>query len=677
MKPMTMAVLLAALYLCLQRNGRTSEVCSGMLGSETHEVLNKIDRSISENSAFKYISQNRKHLSYLNINQINLNIVMSAPSPGNNEPMEVDTSILNNSDRISTKAVERTFDITAQLPEDQVTLATTPYKGPLGKGFEYLQEDLTYVTLLVIRICSSTQNPSEAQLKQWPAEGLSSSLWLEVLTGVANNSDAMTAIPDQDVLRLKLFMSRLAYTPPNALFPVSRSSTDPTNASRAWSAAHLAIGSWHARVNKLARKEAQKQAQAAARNKVQTTLVADKNSQMSISAAKTAPLVSPEPKQAHKGKSNTKGVAFAPAASAAKRPAQDTSSQNPPKKQIVTKTKKVAKDYLQGELGESRISYKFFIPEKEDCPSDALALNLIGDLLQAYQAQKDPKAAILPWKKSDYDTAHPITDHAVVRTMEVSKFRTMYTDRFRPKAKQNCWFRLAIAHTVPRQHLLSGNLSNLASWFDDNDCGAWACTVQGSDDTVPVGELLYLGPFVDVVRINKQIQQACCKVVKNKELKFGCRTSKNPEVVLEDNRPRNWMLAENQMVLIEADRNDAKKLKQVLYATFNKTKDFRRRPGQYNSRYMPDKAQVVSGTKSIKTRANTLRKHAAVIQSLTIIKSNDIKHLDQVTMINGREYTLRSILHDLTFPLNSSDTEKTKPLFHTVDYPTITEGRFV
>jgi hypothetical protein len=188
MKPMTMAVLLAVLYLGLRRNGSTSAASSSMLGSETHEVLNKIDQTISENSAIKHISQNQNHLSYLNINQINSNIFMSAPSPGNNEPMEVDTSILNNSDRISTKAVERTFDITAQLPEDQVPLATTPYKGPSGEGFEYLQEDLLYVTLLVIRICSKTQDLSEAQLQQWSAEGLSSSLWLEVLTGVANNS---------------------------------------------------------------------------------------------------------------------------------------------------------------------------------------------------------------------------------------------------------------------------------------------------------------------------------------------------------------------------------------------------------------------------------------------------------------------------------------------------------
>jgi hypothetical protein len=193
----------------------------------------------------------------------------------------------------------------------------------------------------VIRICSKTQNPSEAQLQQWSAEGLSSSLWLEVLTGIANNSEATNAIPDHDILRLKLFMSHLSYTPPNALFPVSRSSTYPTNASRAWSAAHLAIGSWHARIKKLARKEAQKQAQASARNKVQTTLVADSNSQMSIYAAKTTPLVSPDPKQANKGKATTKGVAFGAPTSTAKRPAQGTSTHTPTKKQTVTKPKKV------------------------------------------------------------------------------------------------------------------------------------------------------------------------------------------------------------------------------------------------------------------------------------------------------------------------------------------------
>jgi hypothetical protein len=134
---------------------------SGMLGSKPQKVLNKIDQLIK---LFPNISQNRNHLSYLNINPINLTPIMSVPSPGNNEPMEVEATLLNNSDRISTKVVERTFDITVQLPEDQVPLANTPYKGLSGEGFEYLQEDLLYVTLLVIRICSKTQNPSEAQL---------------------------------------------------------------------------------------------------------------------------------------------------------------------------------------------------------------------------------------------------------------------------------------------------------------------------------------------------------------------------------------------------------------------------------------------------------------------------------------------------------------------------------
>jgi hypothetical protein len=118
------------------------------------------------------------------------------------------------------------------------------------------------------------------------------------------------------------------------------------------------------------------------------------------------------------------------------------------------------------------------------------------------------------------------------------------------------------------------------------------------------------------------------------------------------------------MVLIEADRNDAKSLKHVLYAAFNKTTDFRRCPGQYNARYLPDKAQVLSGMKSIKTRANTLRKHAGVIQSLTIIKSSDIKHLDQTTMINGREYTLRSLSSMIShFPCPQATPRRPNPSF--------------
>ena len=352
-----------------------------------------------------------------------------------------------------------------------------------------------------------------------------------------------------------------------------------------------------------------------------------------------------------------------------KRPAADSISKHLSSASSgIKKSKQVAKVYVQNDIQVARITFKFAIKEKSDLSPDEIALSLIGSLLQTYQAQ-DPTCAILPWNTKDTSTLHPLTEPGIICMMEISKFRSQYTDRFRPKLKQNCWFCMAIAHTCPSQHLLSGNLSNLASWFDTNDCGAWLCTVQGSDDIVQVGDLLYGGPFINVARVTHSLQQLCESVCKS-ALKFGCRISKSSEIPRVDARPSNWMLAENQIIKVEADRRDVKTLKHVLYKYLNKQPDFRLRPGQYNVRFLPDKAQMLLGTKGALTRINTLRKHSAVIRSLTIVKSADIKHLDLPVTINGIEYTLRSVILGLTFPLHPPDGEESpRALFHSVDIP--------
>jgi hypothetical protein len=589
--------------------------------------------------------------------------------------------ILNNSERISTKIVEKTFDITTRIPSEASTNVSVPYKGIVGDGVDYLQNDLSKITLMLVRIMSAKEKTPDELLKQWAEQGLSSSLWTELLTGVVNEMDIFANVNKNNIIEILVFIGRLAHTPPNALFQVVRSLTEPTNASRAWSAAHLAIGSWHAKVRRDAYKATQKQLKSAMKKgkQVQTTLCADENSQMTIQ--NPTPLVSPDPK--------TK-VTFGPNDNLqnTKRPAESHASPDKAKKQnntsddsvttpkqkektsstAKTKTNKLAKDYLTETMVETRISYKFLIqPDGEDT-SDSVALSMISMLLHRYQ-EDDPGAAILPWKVTAQDTECPITNPDMVTLMEVSKFRNVYTDRFRPKLKQNCWFRLAIAHTKPSQHLLSGNLSNMASWFDNHDSGAWTCTVQGSDDTVPVGELIYTGPFIDSVRVSAQIRKACDGFKKGTNIKFGCRVGKNSDIPLAEDRPRNWILAENQLVLIEADRKDAKRLKSILYQVFNKAKDFRKRPGQYNARFLPDKTQILAGTTTLKTRLNTLKKHAAVVQSLTLFKSTDIKQLDQTMTLQGMDYTLRSILHEFTFPLYPTEYDEPKALFHTVDYP--------
>ena len=145
----------------------------------------------------------------------------------------------------------------------------------------------------------------------------------------------------------------------------------------------------------------------------------------------------------------------------------------------------------------------------------------------------------------------PLVNPRGLILIESSTFHTKYANCFHPKPKQNNWFCLALAHTCPRQHLLSKNDSNMASWFTDHDCGPWLCTVQGSDLLVPVGFFLYSRQFINVDCISEQLR-AVSNQVSPRSLKFGCRISKVLEIKPEEGRPRNWMLSKNQLVKVEA-----------------------------------------------------------------------------------------------------------------------------
>jgi hypothetical protein len=155
--------------------------------------------------------------------------------------------LLDNSEHISTKIVEKTFDITTLIPSEASATVPIPYKGIVGDGVDYLQDDLQKITLTLVRIMSAKEPPPEDLLKQWAEQGPSSSLWTELLMGVVNKMDIFDNVNKHNIIEILVFMGRLAHTPPNVLFHVVHSSTEPTNASRAWSAAHLAIGSWHAK----------------------------------------------------------------------------------------------------------------------------------------------------------------------------------------------------------------------------------------------------------------------------------------------------------------------------------------------------------------------------------------------------------------------------------------------
>ena len=119
---------------------------------------------------------------------------------------------------------------------------------------------------------------------------------------------------------------------------------------------------------------------------------------------------------------------------------------------------------------------------------------------------------------------------------------------------------------------------NHASWYHDNDCKAFLSTVQGSDNTILLGKLLYSGPFLDANCITEQLQQVCADKFPD-PIRFGCRLSKSLEIPLAPQKYRNWTLAENQLVKVEVNHNDVKRLKKVMYAYINKKSDFCQHPG--------------------------------------------------------------------------------------------------
>ena len=151
--------------------------------------------------------------------------------------------------------------------------------------------------------------------------------------------------------------------------------------------------------------------------------------------------------------------------------------------------------------------------------------------------------------------------------------------------------------------------------------------MQGSNCIVPLGEHLYSGPFLDANQITEQLQRVCAAKFPD-HIRFGCRLSKNLEISLAPQKFCNWTLAENQLIKVEVDRNNVKRLEKVMYAYVNKKSDFRHRPGQYKTWFLPDKARMLPGSQGALACIKTLCKHAAIIKSLTLIKTKDIKSLD-------------------------------------------------
>jgi hypothetical protein len=562
-----------------------------------------------------------------------------------------DTTHISN---ISTAAVKKYFNILNQIDEGQVELASTLYKSLDGSPLSSFLPDLKIVTLYAAKVLTQQATLTDVNQEYYLSTGLSLKQWTGCMTAMTCNFSSTEVLTGKEMSHFKVFISRLGHTPASCLFHVRQSVTAATQASRAWRAAVLTIGSHYL-------KKKPKTLENPKKRQVQTMLTTDNDSQLSLrtsvpTASKAVTITPSKPtgKQASTSETPKEASTHATASSketstraTASSKKQDKHPAKPKNFAVVDATEAfLSKQSLSGvTLTTTRVLIKLHIdPCKEDDTTDR-ALEIIGSMLEAYQ-KHDPQVVFLPWLFENWASLPPIMDRQDLASLSVSKF-CPYTDGFRPKPNKLCWFKMVMSSEAP-QHLLSNDSSNTSGWFDDNKCGAFLCAVQDSDNTIPMGDLLYSGPFVNLERVAASIQKWCLDRYK-KTLKFGCHLKRNPDIPKSDSS-RPFLLAESQIVHIKVDSAQAKLLKKVLHAGFNvRKKSPMMRPGLYGFRFQPDKTQMRPGTDGEERRNKCLQKHSGIVQKLTLITSFDIKELNNnSTIYRLTEATIKLCLKDLS-----------------------------
>jgi hypothetical protein len=122
----------------------------------------------------------------------------------------------------------------------------------------------------------------------------------------------------------------------------------------------------------------------------------------------------------------------------------------------------------------------------------------------------------------------------------------------------------------------------------------------------------------------------------------------------------------NNPISIECAAVDQGFLMPALNIGFNHKPNFQDRIGGYNARFIPDKSYMSSGDGSDERMARTISKHRAVVRSLTRLSTKDISSLNKsITLSNGTNATLKSLLLGIPYPPNDPTSKKT--LFFSAD----------
>jgi hypothetical protein len=196
---------------------------------------------------------------------------------------------------------------------------------------------------------------------------------------------------------------------------------------------------------------------------------------------------------------------------------------------------------------------------------------------------------------------------------------------------------------------------------------------------------------IDMIKELEAVERQGRKDIQTATVWKICMKSRRLYELKCTNEAAGYIMANNSPIRIEVDAAQAKKVNTYCYRRFNRMTSGVPRPGYCNLRYVPDKRFITTGIKGDQDRANMLKKHQAVVSSLKLLRTEEIKNLDTPALINmtedayeahadamatstanadGKKTTLRKVLMELTFPLAPKDGQKVTKLFHSVDFAT-------
>jgi hypothetical protein len=321
---------------------------------------------------------------------------------------------------------------------------------------------------------------------------------------------------DEEITWLKIFFSRLAHTNPSKLFIVENSKTQADlHIARIWYAANTCLGSWHVKLGKEAKKQ---KAKGDIRAHFDTN-TKDPTTDSNINKA---------PPQGSNKKTKSKS--------------------NPPNKAddtIITadQTANNVKNFARIQL-----AVKISLNDKTSA-ADYL-FTILTEMLEKLQST-DASTIILPWNTKHMTKYKAVTNPDAFPST-LTEFKP-YTEGCRPKNNSTIWFKMYFGCNDKTDNLTHSDNSDNHDWFDDNEIKAYFTAVQESSDTISICNFTYTGAFNDHNRFEQVIRDVLSKIHKGPPLKFGCRIRRNNEIKLDDNRFRDWTMAPNQMINLEAD----------------------------------------------------------------------------------------------------------------------------